>query len=364
MRAYSDTSAVLLREGDYWIARRKETPYLYVCWYDRRTQKVTRKSTAETDLGAASRLLTALILANPDALAPAEPTLQRVLMWYWADYACNLSYPSTGRSALRYWTNHFGPDICPSGLRPREIETFWDHLRCEGLQESTIARITNIGRAAIYRAHEFQLLKVRPKIKSNLTRDDLLGAPPMGRPLLKEELIALFRTDMPDYLLVFALIMANTLCRTRAALELTREQVEFDHRLVHLNPKGRIQTKKRRPTVRLTKTLAKALTRRPKGRLVTRADEPVSNIYRAWRTLVRKADLNEPDRVTPYSLRHTLARHLRSQRIPGDQIELFLGHRYPGDASPMTVRYAPYDPDYLTPAANCIDRLFAEIRIA
>jgi integrase len=46
------------------------------------------------------------------------------------------------------------------------------------------------------------------------------------------------------------MILIGTACRPEAALELTGEQLDFEDRLIDLNPRGRAQTKKFRPVGR------------------------------------------------------------------------------------------------------------------
>jgi integrase len=54
----------------------------------------------------------------------------------------------------------------------------------------------------------------------------------------------------PDHLRLMLMILIGTSCRPEAALELTGDQLDFDDRLIDLNPRGRAQTKKFRPVVK------------------------------------------------------------------------------------------------------------------
>ena len=69
---------------------------------------------------------------------------------------------------------------------------------------------------------------------------------PLGRPLKVPELAALL-TVAPDHLRLMLMILIGTACRPEAALELTGVQLDFEDRLIDLNPRGRAQTKKFRP---------------------------------------------------------------------------------------------------------------------
>ena len=57
-----------------------------------------------------------------------------------------------------------------------------------------------------------------------------------------------------DHVLMFCLVACNTLCRPGANLDLTLSQCDLEHGLVNLNPPGRRQTKKHRPTVPMSFT--------------------------------------------------------------------------------------------------------------
>ena len=62
-----------------------------------------------------------------------------------------------------------------------------------------------------------------------------------------------------------------------------------------------------------------------------------------WRLARDAAGLDE--RVTPYSIRHGMARELRKRRVPTEQIKVFLG-RLPSGSDATTSIYAPCEPDF------------------
>lgn len=88
-----------------------------------------------------------------------------------------------------------------------------------------------------------------------------------------------------------------------------------------------------------------------------------ADIYPAWRRLVLSAGLKQPETVKPYSLRHTMARALRARRVPTEEISVFLGHR-PPEVTRSTVRYAPYNPDFLIRAVGAVDSYFSAVLAA
>lgn len=78
-----------------------------------------------------------------------------------------------------------------------------------------------------------------------------------------------------------------------------------------------------------------------------------------WRITRLVAGLDE--RVTPYSIRHGLAREMRKRRVPTEQISLFLG-QLPNGSSATTSIYAPYEPGVLAEAIEAIESVMMEIR--
>lgn len=70
----------------------------------------------------------------------------------------------------------------------------------------------------------------------------------------------------------------------------------------------------------------------------------------------------EREPITPYSIRHTMARELRAAGFRLDDVGDFLGHK---GKKGTTVRYAPDSPEYLKAAASVVDaymrRLSGEI---
>jgi integrase len=176
----------------------------------------------------------------------------------------------------------------------------------------------------------------------------------MGRPLDDRELSKLLSAKKPAFLQTFIIIMINTMCRTQAALDLTPEQIDFEEREVRLNPRGRLQTKKHRPIVPLTQTLADHLEDKRDSPYVSIKGMSRGEFYGAWRDMLVRAKLPVDDNIVPYSIRHTMGRALRRRKVPLEAIGLYLGHKRRG-AARTTAIYAPYVPDEVRDAAAVID---------
>jgi integrase len=144
-------------------------------------------------------------------------------------------------------------------------------------------------------------------------------------------------------------------------MDLRGAQYDEAHNRIDLNPPGRRQNKKHRPVLAVTPTLKPWLqiAREPTKRYVAYGGKPIKSITSAWSLLVTEAGLDE--RVTPYSIRHGMAREMRKRKVPKEQISIFLGH-LPKDSDATTSIYAPYDPEYCSEAVAAIEAVMNEVR--
>lgn len=94
-------------------------------------------------------------------------------------------------------------------------------------------------------------------------------------------------------------------------------------------------------------------------RYVVYSGNAVKSIDSAWGLLRTDAGLDE--RVTPYSIRHGMAREMRKRKVPKEQISMFLGH-FPKASDATTSIYAPYEPEYCSEAVAAIEAVVAEVR--
>lgn len=138
------------------------------------------------------------------------------------------------------------------------------------------------------------------------------------------------------------------------SLEPARGQWNSNARILNLNPRGRRQTKKYRPTVPVAWQAALHLDGR-KGFFVG-----VKSVKSAWESMA--ADLRLPmDGESGMKLiRRSMAKLLRD-RLPKDawtEVELFLGHDKFDNTSDI---YAPFDPTYLAAARAEIERIIDEV---
>jgi integrase len=161
-----------------------------------------------------------------------------------------------------------------------------------------------------------------------------------------------------DHILLFCLTMANTMARPEAVLELTRFQLDFDSKLIRLNPEGRKQTKKYRPTVPMTNTLLPWLQKVKTNYVITYHGDRVHSVKKTFQRLPASVK-GLPKGVSPYSIRHTMAKELRRRGVPPWEVQGMLGHKHAGLRT--TEIYAKYDPSYLSAARVAIDAVMTDI---
>lgn len=279
--------------------------------------------------------------------------LAEVFLDYWNGQGSKLVSHETVKIMLRYWSDFWG-DVSVAEVRSvKRQEEFRQHLADKGLGHNSVNRCLESGRAAIRRAWKRGVISSAPFIQMLPT----IETPPMGRPLSRDEAIALFLGATQDHFRHYLIIGLATGARPEAITDLTWDRIGFNSGLIYLNPQGRVQTKKHRPVVKVgPATLAylrAAYDRRQGEHVIMFRKKHVHRLDTALRKALEAAKLE--DGVTLYSLRHTVARYLRSNRVDTMEIANLLGHRKLG--FDMTMRYAPHDPDYLKDAVDVLDGL-------
>lgn len=152
---------------------------------------------------------------------------------------------------------------------------------------------------------------------------------------------------------LYVLLGLYSMARPTAILELTWDRVDWERRQIDLNPKGRRQTKKRRPVVPLNdeamEELRKAHEARQSEYVIERGAKPISNIKKAFQAASKRSGIH----VTPYTLRHTGAVWAAEAGVPMDELAQFMGH---DDSTTTSKHYARYSPGYLRGVADKVQR--------
>ena len=252
------------------------------------------------------------------------------------------------RIALGYWSDYFG-SMMADEVTPQEQRKFVKWLcRDKPRSDGYIKRILTVGKAAFSRAVREGELKTAPAI---ITWQD---GEAKDRVLTVEESRALWQSAKQPHERMFLALAYGLLARPEAILDLTREMVDFDRKLIAQNPIGRKQTRKYRPTVPVADFLLPMLTQAESGHLVQYRGQPIKSFKTAFRRMRRDSGLGQD--VVAKTIRHTMATYLRTRGVNEPEIQGFLGHRA---FSGKTEIYAKYRPDYLGSARVCVDEYMA-----
>lgn len=265
----------------------------------------------------------------------------------------------SARAAFVKLKLHFG-HLAVADIMPTDVTAYVDKRRAGIIGRPsvnhTISRELSVLNAAINHAVKRKRL---PKVEQPFIQ--LPGvSEPRDRWLSHEEADALLsaaleRVDphtpkgtLPRVYRFVALAL-NTAARRGALLGLQRSQVDMAGGMIHLNPPGRKQTKKRRPRVPISDALRPILERT----LREIPDKPDAFILdhggairTAFENAVERAGLG-PD-VTPHVLRHTKATWMAQAGVSMFDIAGVLGD----SVETVTKTYAHHHPDFLRDAIN------------
>ena len=280
---------------------------------------------------------------------------------YYTQHAQYLSRQSTEQRNLKAWLDYFKTSKVHD-IRPQKQRAFIHALVDQGYAKSTIEGIFKTGVSAITFAHKNEMLLNMPPIitmKEVLSKFKFSKAP-RWRPVDMSETIALFNHATTPRLMRFLMVLIATGCRPSAALELTGAQINRKAGTIDLLTPDCEQTNKYRPTVRLPSFIEAIY---HQGNICAQAqvklhpDRPLDSIRTSWNTARRNAQLDQ--QVTPYSIRHSTAKWLRTCGVGAWHTSSQLGHRKTG--SEITEIYATSDPKYLSEVVEAIEAYFAII---
>lgn len=372
----------------YWLSQRRGSAQWCRTWFDPASRQTKRASLGTADFQQAQLALARWVVTSGDMrdARPADVPLETVLLRYWEHQASPLRSADQARYALKRWSDFFAGATVQEVTIERQRD-FVAALEAEGLSGGYIRRILANGQAAINRALKHQEIAHAPAIDLDLApegeaRDGRLGLPAMA---------ALFRATTLPHQRLYLLFAVATLARPEAILQLEDSQCDVALQAIRLNPPGRRQTRKRRPTLPMLTTMIEICRHLPPGPVVTYAGRTLKLFRTPWRRLaaraaaqlrqdaaarardlraagdaqaaweaLRQARRSAQELVdsSPYTIRHQLAVELRARGVPKWEVEGWLGHR---SGSKTTERYASVGPDVLPAARAALDTYLAEL---
>jgi integrase len=337
--------------GDYWLSKRPGSNQWCRTWYCRDTRQTKRHSLGTADIREAREAL-AVWFAKYGKLTEQDPAItpvELVFSRYYEQHASKIASAEMARIALAYWLEFFaGRSV--DALTPQEQRRFAKVLQDGGRSNGYIKRILTVGKAALGWAVKEGELRYSPPV---ISWED---GEPKDRVLTVDESRALWAAAHKPHERMYLALAFGTMSRPEAILELRRDMVDFDRRLIDTNPPGHKQTRKRRPVVPVPDFLLPMLADAPDGVLVQWKGQPIASFKTAFRRIRRDAGLGLD--VVAKTIRHTMATELRTQDVPEAEIEGMLGHRA---FKRTTGVYAKYRPDYLGEARVAVDAYMARV---
>ncbi|WP_156680034.1 tyrosine-type recombinase/integrase [Sphingomonas profundi] len=176
-------------------------------------------------------------------------------------------------------------------------------------------------------------------------------APPARkeRHLTREQFRRFLAAVRAPHAQLYMVLAIATCARPMAILQLTWDRVDFDRGIIDLNPRGRIQTAKRRPIVPIADyalaPLKAAYEARQSEFVIERGGKAVASIKKAFAAASERSAVQ----ATPYTLRHTGCVWRAEDGISMPELAQLMGH---DDSRTTEKHYARFSPAYLRTAAN------------
>jgi integrase len=238
----------------------------------------------------------------------------------------------------------------------KAMKSFWadvDPARIDDAMCRKYAETRKVGPATL--RYELSMLSVALRHANKPQRVWRPAAPERQiRHLTHDEFERWYAEVKAPHARLYALLGLFTMARPSAILELTWDRVDFDRRQIDLNPRGRRQTKKRRPVVALNDealdALQEAYAARQSEYVVERGAKRVGNIKKAFHAASARSGI----KVTPYTLRHTGAVWAAEGGASMDELAQFMGH---DDSATTSTHYARYSPGHLRGVATKVQRV-------
>ena len=314
-----------------------------------------RKPTGTTDESEARKFLERFVAAQARPIQ-GEERIDRLLMHYLAFKEREYADGGQSKRLHKNLEHHlkaifaFFGNLYVCDISAELVRNYCRHRRSQNVTDSTVRKSLGILRAALNRC------KREGIYKGDIPGFDLPPSGPPRKRLLTEEQFVQF-LDAPAYPHVdlFCTIMANTLKRPNAILQLQwRWGVDFDSGIIDFQPPDLRETKKRRTpspmNEKLRAALEKAHKRRTTEYVVEFHGKNVESVKTGFKAKAASAGLPW---IIPYDLRHSGASLLAMKGVPLTDIAEMMG----SDEVTVAKHYRKFQPDYLRNASETLESL-------
>lgn len=360
--------------GRFWLAKREQSPFLQIRWYDERAKVTRSKSSGCRTLEDAIR---AILAHHSDDLAmarqePGDASAATVIMQYWKEHGRTRINAAATANSLRVFLAFLECDTVTLAatmenmkpevfrrfrrwrMKPHSYELEWlgetyAH-QSKGVSGEAVQRNLDDVRAAFHHAVAEGRLPYAPKVPAVPLEH---RSPPRDVRLSIAQLGAIVGYAAYDLeALRWVLGMIATAARPDAVLKWNvTKQWRQRGPVFDTHPTGAPRTKKRNavvPVIGEFRPWLEAWADSPHA--------PVKSRKTWWRTM--RAALDLPDNIVPKVIRHTIATELRARGVSLTDIAGLLGH---SSESRITQVYAKYDPARLPHVKQALSAIWQEI---
>jgi len=356
------------KHGNFWVSPRPRSPYWYLTWYDETKGRNIYESLGTADFDEAEAAVNQRWMESKQSDKPSVRdafTLHGALDFYYKGWASKRPSKGEAERSIRYWKEFWPVSTTLDDMSDTQIDLFIESLEAKDWALGTVSRVLSVGRAALFylKKKKKKLVLWVPDIRDPQTKRQKNAVKIKGRLLKLSEMARLYLCagDL-FHLQTFIIMMINTLGRTKAILELGPKNVHLDEDYVDLLAEGEAQTDKGRAAVPITKALRPIVEMEGVETFVNFKGEALGSIKKAWRTLVKKSGLPEPDRIKPYSIRHTLSQVI-GKHVSNEMVGNYLGHGEETTSGRTTRIYNPRKAEHLEPASKFVEAYWDALQV-
>lgn len=373
--------------GDYWIGQELTCGAYYRYWYDEERRRTRRKSFGRNvTFEQAKKELAKLYLEEPREQQQAADSVSftRVRNFY-LKHRGNKARAKVGiRYALKLMTDYLkfslkrAPMVSDMTLARQKGFMAWCHHK-HNLSAKTISIYLSYIKASVNFCatpqliidgkgdeREILILNNAPKIFDSEALISEATGLPRSRPrdwIPTDKQLAHWIDCIPEdndhaHIFRYVIMALNTWARPEAITDINvKAQVDFERDIIDLNPPGRLQNKKVRPSIRLTNNLRGWLLHWRDAYPIQYKGRPIDQVLP--KTIKKISLAAATPKLTRYTLRHYMATRIR--RVDGvsvtrEQRAAWMGHTDPEHRT-TEEWYESMDPDHLVDCAKATDAI-------
>jgi integrase len=348
--------------GFFKLVRARASGRYYVSWYDaenRQTRRTSLRTNKPSDAHEKMRFLADLgIDGDPKEYLNKKQvkTVAELLDDDWEQYLHKLASAEAAGIARDILKREMGEKRL-AAMVVRDFDAFRDKLKDAGKAIGYVSRILSVLRSAANRAYENKQTTVKLKVPEYQPRSKKKGLKKKGPLLTCKEIAAIIDEINDLHLLLLVILLIHLGARVGALLDAIKAQIDLEQNLFDVNPPGRETTNKGRPVLPIPATLRPWLEDLPEGPLITYRGVAIAEADTGFNSAVVRSKIGK--KANTYSIRHSLSRYMRKQRVDLEEIGIYLGHGSHDPETETTLIYCPWEPEYLV---NCREAAEAFVR--